>query len=406
MNTPEIVVTGLGMVSPAGVDPPANWATLRSGVSVATHDPELDGLPVDFSCAVPDFDPDTLLGRRTSWRLDRFAHMALVAARDATADAGIDTGTVDATRVGVVLGVTGNSPNHYARAFAHLAEGDYRSMSPLFVPRSIPNMAAGEVALDQGFQGPNLVTATACASGTTAIGVARDLLRSGTCDVVVTGGSESLRSPVYAATYWRMNALAHDIPPSEASRPFDPRRSGFVLGEGAGIMTLERAEHARARGARARARVAGYGASADAHHFTRPEPQGHGAQLAIRAALDDAELDPSEVDHVNAHATSTPIGDLAEARALRATLPAPPPVTALKSVIGHAHGAAGSLEAAAAVLTLEHQEIPPTANLDHIDPEIGLDVVTKAPRLASIRTVLSTSVGFGGQNAALLLTSA
>lgn len=406
MNTPEIAITGLGMVSPAGIGIPANWTTLRTGACVAGHDPELAGMPVDFSCAVPEFDADALLGRRASWRLDRFSHLALVAAREAVADAGIDAGTVDADRIGVVLGVGANSPQHYSRDFAHLAAGRHRSMSPLFLPRSIPNMVAGEVAIDQGFRGPNFVTGTACASGTTSIGVARDLVRSGTCDVVVTGGSDSLRSPIYAATFWRMDALARGLAPQEAARPFDTQRNGFVLGEGAGIMVLERAEHARARGARVRAHVAGYGASADAHHFTSPDPQGRGAKLAIHTALKDAELATDDVDHVSAHATSTRVGDLSEARTLREAFAHPPPVTALKSVIGHAQGAAGALEAVAAVLTLQQQEIPPTANLDHIDPEIDLDVVTKAPRLATTRTVLSTSFGFGGQNAVLLLRNA
>ncbi|RNL87047.1 beta-ketoacyl-[acyl-carrier-protein] synthase family protein [Halostreptopolyspora alba] len=400
-----MVVTGLGMVSPAGIGVPANWHTLRSGSSVAAHDPELEGLPVDFSCAVPGFDADALLGRSISWRLDRFSHMALVAAREAVADAGVGPDTATPERVGVVLGVGANSSHHYAREFAHLAQGQFRSMSPLLVPRSIPNMVAGEITIDQGFRGPSLVTATACASGTTAIGLARDLIRAGTCDVVVTGGSESLRSPIYAAAYARMDALARDVDPAGASRPFDAHRSGFVLGEGAGIMTLERAEHARARGARERARVAGYGATSDAHHFTRPDPQGDGVRLAVSAALEDADLAAREVDHVSAHATATPIGDLAEARALRAALPTSPPVTALKSVTGHAQGAAGALEAVAAVLTLQHQEIPPTANLDSIDPEVELDVVAKAPRLTPMRTALSTSVGFGGQNAALLLAN-
>ncbi|GHG91822.1 hypothetical protein GCM10018780_12750 [Streptomyces lanatus] len=266
-------------------------------------------------------------------------------------------------------------------------------------------MAAGEVAAHLDYRGPSFTVASACASGAHAIGVARDLIRSGTCDIVLAGGAESGRSPLSAIGFARLGALStrrHD--PSGASRPFDRDRDGFVLSEGAAVLVLERGDHARARGATHHGVVAGYGASADAHHPVNPHPDGRGLQQAIRTALADADLTPADIDHVSAHATSTPVGDLAEARALSHLFSStPPPVTALKSLLGHALGAAAAIQAACALLTLRHQAIPPTANLDNQDDAIDLDIVRKAPRAARLRTVLSPAYGFGGANAALIL---
>ncbi|MEU7277173.1 beta-ketoacyl-[acyl-carrier-protein] synthase family protein [Streptomyces sp. NPDC045431] len=403
----EVAVTGIGLVTPAGIGTEATWAGLLAGTPTAAKDPDLAGLPVDFACRVPGYDAEALLGRRLTWRLDPFATMALVAAREAVADAGLGAGDWEPSRVGVVLGIGCVSMTHYMAEFAKIATRQYDSVSPVLLPRCLPNMVAGEVALDLKAHGPAFTVSTACASGTSALGIARDLIRSGTCDIVITGGSESVRQTVPAVCFARMGALSRRTDaPEAASRPFDADRDGFVLGEGAGILVLERPAHARGRGVRPRAYLSGYGATCDAHHFTSPHPEGRGAAEAMRAALADAGMEPADIDHVNAHGTGTPRNDIAESRALTRVFRSPPPVTSLKGVTGHAIGGAGGIEAAGAVLSLQHQTIPPTANLDALDPEIDLDVVAKAPRSAALRAVVSSSFGFGGQNAAVVITAA
>ncbi|WP_424893551.1 beta-ketoacyl-[acyl-carrier-protein] synthase family protein [Streptomyces sp. XH2] len=406
MSEGDVAVTGLGLVTAAGVGVAATWDGLLAGRSRAARDPRLAGLPVDFSCG-SDFDAAGALGRRLAARLDRFSAMALAAAREAVADAGLDPAAWDPLRVAVVIGASSACMEHYDREFAWMAAGRPDRVSPMAIMRSIPNMAAGEVGLDLGTRGPNLAVSTACASGATAIGVARDLVRSGSCDIALAGGSESLRARSTAVGFHQMRALSargHD--PEGASRPFDADRDGFVLGEGAGVLVLERPAHARARGARPRALLRGYGASCDAHHTVAPHPDGRGAADALHTALADAGLAPGDVDHVNAHGTATRINDLAEYRALARVFRTPPPVTAPKSVLGHAAGGSGGIEAACAVLTLQHQLIPPTANLDNPDPGLPLDIVRKAPRRARLTTVVSNSFGFGGQNAVLAFSAA
>ncbi|MGW2485879.1 beta-ketoacyl-[acyl-carrier-protein] synthase family protein [Streptomyces sp. NPDC001606] len=402
-----VAVTGLGLVTPAGVGREAAWAGLCAGLSTATADPALTGLPVAFSCQVPELDATGALGHRLARRLDRFTTFALLAAREAAADAGLTPDTWDDTRVGVVIGVGTGSMQSWQAEFDRLAEHTPERVSPLALPRSVPNMAAAEIALDLGARGPNMVVSTACASGTSAIGVARDWLLSGHCDLVLAGGSESARLRMTAACFAQMRALSRrSDSPENASRPFDRDRDGFVLGEGAAVLVLERTEDARARGARPAALLAGFGASCDAHHFTAPHPGGDGAAHAIRGALADAGLAAEDIDHVNAHGTATPQGDAAEHNALHQVFRRPPPVTAVKGAIGHAIGGAGAIEAACTVLTLRHQLIPPTANLDTPDPAMDLDVVAKAPRPHRIRAALSNSFGFGGQNAVLAFTAA
>ncbi|MGW7520748.1 beta-ketoacyl-[acyl-carrier-protein] synthase family protein [Streptomyces sp. NPDC054796] len=406
MKRDAVVVTGLGLVTPAGTGAEENWHTLCAGVSTARTDPLLAGMPVGFSCQVPDFDPVRDVGR-AAWRMDRFVQLAVCAARQAVADAGLDTGSWDGTRVGVVIGVGATSMETWRVEFAHLEAGRLRRVSPLAMPRSVPNMAAGEVGIDLGAQGPNLAVSTACASGATAIGTAKALLQADACDIVIAGGSESPRnSAMTGLCFSRMTALsARGDDPATASRPFDADRDGFVLGEGAGLLVLERAEGARARRAPVRARLAGYGLSADAHHPTAPEPRGEGLERALRAALGDAGMTPADIGHVNAHGTATRTNDAVEARVLSRVFPAAPPVTASKSVIGHAIGGAGGIEAAFSVLALEHQLVPPTANLDRLDPDMDLDVVAKAPRPVRMEAVASNSLGFGGQNAALVFSA-
>ena len=398
-------VTGLGLVTPAGIGVEASWAGVLAGASTASYDPALDGISVDFDCRVDGFDGSALLGAKRARRLDRFVQLLLVAAHEAVADAGLDPDGWDGARVAVVMGCgMGGSATWEAQHRTLLERGPDR-VSPLLIPMLIPNMAAGEVAIDLHAFGPNLATATACASGATAIGTALDLLRAGRCDVVVTGGTEAGLTPLSIAGFAKMGALsARRDDPTHASRPFDVDRDGFVAAEAAGVLVLEREDDARARGARIRGRVAGYGASADAHHQTAPDPDGAGAERALRMALADAGLAPEDVGHVNAHGTSTPYNDRTEAAVLRRVLGSDVPVTSTKGVTGHALGAAGAIEAAFTVLALEHGVVPPTANLESQDPECDVDVVAKAPREVTADAAVSDSFGFGGQNAVLAFT--
>lgn len=410
MSGHNVAVTGIGMVTPAGIGTDATWATLCAGHSTASVDPAMEEaqVPVSFSCRVPQFDPDQLLGRRTAWRLDRFTQMAIVAAREAVRNAALHKDAWDGHRIGVVLGVGASSNDTAMQTFRKLHERTYLQLSPTAIARSSPNMAAGEVSLDLGALGPSFTVSTACASGTTAIGVARDLIRSGTCDIALAGGSESpCTSPFAAAAFHRMGALStrhHD--PAGASRPFDADRDGFVLGEGAAVLVLEDARHARKRQAPVHAYLSGYATNAESHHPTMPHPNGDGLARCLTTALKDAHLAPVDIHHVNTHGTATRLNDQAEACALHQVFPQPPPVTSVKSITGHSLGAAGAIEAAASVLTLHHQLIPPTANHETLDPDIDLDVVAKSPRHTPISAVASTSAGFGGQNAVLIFVRA
>ncbi len=413
-----VAVTGLGLVTPAGIGPRANWERLCTGRSAAAPDPALAGAAVEFSCRVPDFDAGELLGPATAWRLDRFVQLALVATRQALVDAGLATpaaGTegpalttsVPGARIGVVLGNSLGGTGTYEEQHRRLLDGGVGRVSPLLIPKSMMNMVAGYVAIDCGATGPALVTATACASGATAIGTARELLWAGVCDVVIAGACESALSPAVLAGLSRMGALSrrHDDP-AAASRPFDVDRDGFVPGEAAGVLVLEREADARARGARVRGYVSGYGSSSDAYHATAPDPSGTGVERAIRAALADAGVEPADIDHVNAHGTSTPLGDVTEARVVHRVLGDGPAVTSTKGVTGHTLGAAGAIEAAYTVLAVEHGTVPPTANLENVDPQVPVDVVAGRPRSRRIRAAISNSFGFGGHNAVLVVTAA
>lgn len=401
-----VSVTGLGLVTPAGIGVDASWAGVLAGQGLASHDPVLDGLSVDMSCRVPGFEAEALLGRKASRRLDRFVQLGVVAAREAVADAGLDPATWDGARVGVVVGCGMGGAATWEQQHAKMLADGPGKVSPLLIPMLVPNMVAGQLAMDLQALGPNLVTATACASGATAIGVARDLLRSGACDVVLAGGTEAGLTPLSIAGFAQMGALStRTDDPAGASRPFDVARDGFVAAEAAGLLVLERADDARARGATVRANLAGYGASADGHHITAPDPDGAGAVRAMNAALSDAGLTPSDIVHVNAHGTSTPLNDAAEARTIRRAVGDHVTVTSTKGVTGHALGAAGAIEAAFTVLTVQHGIVPPTANLDSQDPDIDLDVVAKAPREQVVAAAMSDSFGFGGQNAVLVITA-
>nr|WP_308310485.1 beta-ketoacyl synthase N-terminal-like domain-containing protein [Streptomyces sp. CC210A] len=373
----DVAVTGLGLVTPAGPDAESTWDGLLDGRPTAARDELLAGLPVDFSCRVAGLGPAA-----PADGAERALRLGAAAAREALADAGLSAAGAAWTgaRVAVVIGRSGGDGGE------GLAHG---------------------IGTALGASGPSFVTAAGCASGASALGVARDLLRAGACDVAVAGGAESVRGPAAVAAYGSgaaggvLSARTHD--PAGASRPFDADRDGFVLGEGAGVLVLERCADARARRARVRAVFAGYGASARPLAEPGPDLEGRGVERALRAALADAGLGPEDVDHVNAHGSGVPLEDLVEARVLRRVFGwTPPPVTAVKSVIGHSVGGAGAVEAACTVLTLRDQAIPPTANLDRLDPEIELDVVTKSPRRRPVRAALSTVCALRGQNAVLV----
>lgn len=404
---PEIAITGLGLVTPAGIGVEENWDRIQSGACCATADETLREAPVGFSCRVPGFDAEALLGGLRSWQLERFVQLAVVATRQALEDSGLDPGTWDGARVGVVFGNSLGGASSVEQEHRALLNGGPRRVSPLMMPMHLVNMVAGYVAIDVGAKGPSLVTAAACASGTAAIGAARDLLRAGSCDVVLAGGTESALTPLIIAGFSRMGVLSRRAgDPGAASRPFDASRDGFVAAEGAGVLVLERTKDAAARGARTRSVVRGYGSATDAYHVSTPEPDGQGIEQALRAALADAGLGPSDVDHVNAHGTSTPVNDLTEGRVLHRVLGDRPLVTSTKGVTGHPLAAAGAIEAAYTALALEHRTVPPTANLANPDPGVELNLVSGAPARAPIEVAVSTSMGFGGHNAALVLTAA
>ncbi|MEW1721562.1 beta-ketoacyl-[acyl-carrier-protein] synthase family protein [Streptomyces sp. NPDC093109] len=434
----EVAVTGLGVVTPAGTDERAFWTGLCAGWSVARRLPELAGMPVDFACAIGDaaeaggpaeadgssgagdpfgagdppwaggspwaaeIDLDAVVGGRSVWRMARFVKLALIAARQAVADAGLDPATWEAGRVGVVLGVGVGGVSVLVDNALRLRDEGPEAVSPLLVPMMIPNAAAGEVAIALRAQGPSFSPATACASGATAIALARDLLAGGQCDVVVAGGAESVLTPLVVTAFARMGALSvRTGDPAAASRPFAADRDGFVLGEGAAMVVLEREADARARGRAPRALLAGAGSSTDAHHPTAPAPHGRVAQAAVETALREAGWSPYDVEHVNAHGTSTQLNDAMEAALIDRVYPRRPPVTAPKGVLGHTLAAAGAIEAVATVLTLEQGIIPPIANLDAPAVEFDVDCVTKQPRRQWVETAVSHSFGFGGHNVAL-----
>ncbi|MGY0070549.1 beta-ketoacyl-[acyl-carrier-protein] synthase family protein [Streptomyces sp. QTS137] len=406
--TEPVAVTGLGLVTSAGEGADATWDAVCRGVGTAAHDPELAALPVDFSCRVPL--SREALGRRvgrTAWRMSRNAQLAVLAAREAVHDAGLGPGTWNGDRVAVVIGCGLGADAAREEQARRLEERGADMVSALTIPLIIPNMAAGEVSIDLGARGPSLAPATACASGATAVAVARDLLATGQCDVAVAGATEAAVTPLTAAGFWRAGTLARRTDAvAGASRPFAADREGFVLAEGAGILVLERTADAAARGARTRARLVGCGSTSDAHHPTAPAPDARGTERALRTALADAGLTPHDVGHVNAHGTSTPLNDAGEAALIARVLPHRPSVTAPKGVLGHSLGAAGAVEAALTVLTLQHRTVPPIANLRAPAPGFDIDCVTGGPRRQDVRVAVSHSFGFGGHNVVLALARA
>jgi len=406
-----IVVSGLGAVTPLGLDAQTSFDALIEGQSGVGSVPF--ELHPDFECRIAapvrDLTGDDVMGKRAARRYARFAHLALAAAREAAMNADLAHAGVAPERIAVIVGVGLGGLDVLYDCFSRMASGGPRAASPLDIPALIPNMASALLSMEFGARGPSYTISTACASGTHAIGEAFELLRRGQVDVVIAGGSEAILTPQGLAGFERLGALSRrNDAPERASRPFDRDRDGFVLGEGAGILVLERLEHARRRGAPLRCIVSGYGATSDAVHQTRPPDDGEGAARAIRSALASARIAPDAVEYVNAHGTSTLQNDVAETRALRAAFGAHADrlwISSNKSMIGHLMGAAGAVEAIFTALTLETGLVPPTINLEVPDPECDLDYVPHVARKRKLRTALSNSFGFGGHNAVLVLRS-
>ncbi|MFJ4970724.1 beta-ketoacyl-[acyl-carrier-protein] synthase family protein [Streptomyces sp. NPDC088755] len=404
MNRPAIAVTGLGMITPAGHTTDTTWDGVCRGESFAHTVPELHGCAVDFACTVSGIDLDEAVGGRSAFRMGRYVKFAVLAAREAVADAGLDPAHWDGARVAVVVGTSSGGSAGLTEQAVALERRGPEATSPSGILLTIPSMPAAEIAIQMKATGPSLAPCTACSSGVTALSVARDMLALGRCDIAIAGATESIVFPVAMTGFARSGAAApQDGDPARRCRPFAIDRAGLVMGEGAAIMVLERAEDARARGAAPRALLAGTGATTDAHHPTSPHPSGQIARAAVDAALADAGWRAEDVDHVNAHGTSTPQGDATEAALIGRAYPHRPPVTAPKGVLGHCMGAAGAIEAGLTVLTLQHGIVPPIANLDAPDPTFAIDCVTKAPRAVPVRRAVSHSFGFGGQNAVIAL---
>jgi 3-oxoacyl-[acyl-carrier-protein] synthase II len=400
--------TGIGLVTPAGVGTRETWAGVLANRPTAAHDPALAGLPVTLSCRVPGYDPRVHLSCRQPWRYDRYTQFALTAAREAVADAALDPEHWDGARVAVVLGSAAGGVGTYEQAVRTLHGAGPSAVSPLTLPAFLPNMAAGQVAIDLRARGPALHTATACASGATAIMTAALLLEAGACDVALAGGADAMITPMCVAGFAQTGALSRNPDPATASRPFDADRDGFVIAEGAGFLLLERRDDATARRAPVRALLAGYASATDAHHAVAPHPEARGLAEAVRQSLRMAGALPEDVDHVNAHGTSTPLNDRYEAAMLARLLPAGrASVTSAKGVLGHGMGAAGAVEAALTVLTVQHRLVPATGGHRNPDPcTSDLDVVLAAPRRQDVRLALSNSSGFGGHNTVLAFTPA
>jgi 3-oxoacyl-[acyl-carrier-protein] synthase II len=405
----RVVITGLGCVTPLGNHVAATWdAALRGESGIGPlEDAVYEGLPVRFAGSVRgDVDAGDVEAKERR-RLDRVTLFALAAAREAVADAGLRRDGFDPDRAGVALGSAIGGLGTILANHVGFLSGGPRRVSPFAIPMALANMPGAIVAIKHGLRGPNFAHVSACASGAHALGEAARAIERGDVDLVVAGGCEAATLPFVIAGFANMQALSRrEHEPARASRPFDEERDGFVMAEGAGVLVIEAEEHARARGARVRAQLLGYAATGDATHVAAPDENGEGARRCMALALADAGVAPGDVHYVNAHATSTPAGDLAEARALRAVFGAAVdalPVSSTKSMTGHLLGAAGAVEAILCVRALETGVLPPTINLDRPDPECALDHVAHKAREAAASVALTNAFGFGGTNSSLVL---
>jgi 3-oxoacyl-[acyl-carrier-protein] synthase II len=405
----RVVITGMGAMTPLGNDVATFWNALiegRSGVAPITYYDASDQA-VRIAAEVKNFDPLPSLGYKQVRRTNRFTQLVLLAAEQATADAGLTfQGNGDNRHIGVIIGTGIGGIETLLDNLDVMAERGPQRVSALMIPMMMPNAAAGEIAIRYSLHGPAMSLASACATGTNAIGEAAERIRRGLSEVMICGGGESVMHPITLAALSNMRAVSHrNDEPERASRPFDADRDGFVMGEGAGVLILENLEHAQRRGAPIHAEVAGYGVSCDAFHITAPDTDGAGAALSMQLALEDAGLRPEEIDYINAHGTSTPLNDPIETRAIHTIFgdyANEIPISSTKSMIGHLMGAAGAVEAIVCAKTLETGMVHPTVNYENPDPECDLDYVPNQARKVEARIVLSNSFGFGGHNASLI----
>ena len=407
MTKRRVVITGIGAVTPLGNDIETTWAGIkegRSGIGPMTR-VNADDFPAKIAAEVKDFDIETYIERKEARKMDRFTHFALAASIMAMKDANLEVTPELGLRTGVWIGSGIGGMETYEAQFRTFLDRGYRRVSPFFIPMMIPDMAAGQVSIHFGAKAMNSCTVTACASGTNSIGDAFKVVERGDADVMISGGAEAPITNMSVAGFCSNTALTLNQDPKTASRPFDANRDGFVIGEGAGIVILEEYEHAIARGAKIYAEIVGYGATGDAHHITAPAPEGEGAARAMKQALADAGIEPSAVDYINAHGTSTPYNDQFETLAVKSVFGEHAynlAMSSTKSMTGHLLGAAGGIEAIFTALAIHESVLPPTMNLETPDPICDLDYVANASREKDIEYAMSNSLGFGGHNASIV----
>jgi 3-oxoacyl-[acyl-carrier-protein] synthase II len=407
MTKRRVVITGVGAVTPLGNNIETTWAGIkegRSGVGPMTR-VNPDDFPAKVAAEVKDFDIETYIERKDARKMDRFTHFALAASIMAVKDANLEITPELGLRTGVWIGSGIGGMETYEQQFRTFIDRGYRRVSPFFVPMMIPDMAAGQVSIHLGAKAMNSCTVTACASGTNSIGDAFKVIERGDADVMITGGAEAPVTNMSVAGFCANTALTLNKDPNTASRPFDANRDGFVIGEGSGILILEEYEHAKARGAKMYAEIIGYGSTGDAHHITAPAPEGEGAARAMKQALNGAGIEPSQIDYINAHGTSTPYNDHFETLAVKSVFGEHAyklAISSTKSMTGHLLGAAGGIEAIFTALAIQESVLPPTMNLENPDPICDLDYVANAARTKEIDFAMSNSLGFGGHNASLV----
>lgn len=407
MTKRRVVITGVGAVTPLGNNIESTWAGIkegRSGIGPLTR-VNPDDFPAKVAAEVKDFDIETYIERKEARKMDRFTHFALAASIMAVKDANLEITPELGLRTGVWIGSGIGGMETYEAQFRTFLDRGYRRVSPFFVPMMIPDMAAGQVSIHFGAKAMNSCTVTACASGTNSIGDAFKVIERGEADVMISGGAEAPITNMSVAGFCSNTALTLNQDIKTASRPFDAKRDGFVIGEGSGIVILEEYEHAIARGAKIYAEIIGYGSTGDAHHITAPAPEGEGAARAMQQALTDGGIDPTQVDYINAHGTSTPYNDQFETMAVKSVFGEHAyklAMSSTKSMTGHLLGAAGGIEAIFTALALHESILPPTMNLENPDPICDLDYVANAARNQEITYAMSNSLGFGGHNASLL----
>ncbi|MCM8801158.1 MAG: beta-ketoacyl-ACP synthase II [Candidatus Omnitrophica bacterium] len=410
MQERRVVITGLGVISPVGNDVNSFWQALKEGRSGIGPITSFDASAFESRIAgeVKNFNPqDWGISKKEQNRTEKFVQYALASARQAIKDAGLDLDKEDNTRIGVLVGSGIGSLRIIEEQHQILLKHGPSRISPFLIPMLIVNEASGQIAINFNLKGPNSCVTTACASGSHAIGDAFKIIQRADADVMVTGGTESCITPLGVGGFCALKALStRNDQPQKASRPFDLERDGFVIAEGCGIVILEELEHAKKRGANIYAEIAGYGMSCDAYHITAPDPEGDGAARAMKLALKDAQLNPEEVDYINAHGTSTKLNDKVETMAIKLALgnhAKKVMVSSTKSMTGHLLGAAGGIEFIACILAIKEGVVPPTVNYEHPDPECDLDYVPNTARKAKIEVCISNSLGFGGHNACLLV---